>query len=50
MKKNFRNKKRKKIILSVGRLVYEKGIDNLIKAFEKLKRNDYRLVILGWNL
>ena len=47
IKNNIRNKNRKRIILSVGRLVYEKGIHILIKAFEKLKRNDYRLVIIG---
>ncbi|MCK9476609.1 MAG: glycosyltransferase [Candidatus Muirbacterium halophilum] len=37
----------KKIILFTGRLVYYKGVSFLIEAFNKLKRNDTTLVILG---
>jgi len=44
---NFTIKKRKKIILSVGRLVYEKGIHILIKAFKELQRDDYKLILVG---
>lgn len=38
-----------KIIVSVGRLAYQKGYDNLIKAFKILngKYPDYKLVIYG---
>lgn len=39
----------KKIILFVGRLVKQKGVDYLLKAFSRLKRerNDVALVIIG---
>lgn len=37
----------KKYFLYLGRLSGEKGISTLLKAFEKLDRTDYRLVIVG---
>lgn len=36
-----------KYILSVGRLVPEKGFDNLISAFRSLELKDWKLVIVG---
>lgn len=36
-----------KYILATGRFVKEKGFDNLIKAFARLGRSDYRLAIAG---
>lgn len=36
-----------KYILTVGRIVPEKGIDVLINAFNKLKNRNYKLVIVG---
>ncbi len=36
-----------KYILSVGRITPEKGFDVLIKAFNKLPSNEYKLVIAG---
>ena len=48
LKKNkFIYRNRKKIILTVGRLVYEKGVHILINAFKKLQRDDYKLIIVG---
>ncbi len=38
---------REKIILSVGRLVKEKGQHYLIEAFSRIENSDWRLVILG---
>ena len=37
----------KKIILSVGSLIQEKGYADLITSFEKLRRNDLVLIICG---
>jgi len=37
----------KKIILSIGSLLQEKGFSELIKVFAKLKRNDLILIICG---
>tara|TARA_B100000963_G_scaffold144100_1_gene125559 strand:- start:13358 stop:14455 length:1098 start_codon:yes stop_codon:yes gene_type:complete len=45
--RKFFNKKNKKYILTVSRLVYEKGIHILIKAFKKIKKQDYKLIIVG---
>lgn len=39
--------KKGKYILSVGRLVPEKGFDVLIKAFNHLSKKDWKLVIVG---
>jgi glycosyltransferase involved in cell wall biosynthesis len=39
--------KNKKVILSLGRLTKGKGVDNLIKAFNKLNTNDAVLLIAG---
>lgn len=36
-----------KYILSVGRITPEKGFDTLIKAYKKLKKDGYKLVIAG---
>ncbi|MDR0864711.1 MAG: glycosyltransferase family 4 protein [Candidatus Symbiothrix sp.] len=36
-----------KYILSVGRITREKGFDYLLKAFEKIENEDYKLVIAG---
>ncbi len=41
------NIKREKIILSVGRLVEEKGQKYLLEAFSKIKNTDWKVVILG---
>lgn len=38
---------REKVILNVGRLVPEKGQGYLLEAFEKVKNNGWRLVIIG---
>jgi glycosyltransferase involved in cell wall biosynthesis len=48
-KNNFIKKKRKNVILYVGRLSYEKGVDNLIDGFELfLKKKPYfKLVVIG---
>lgn len=43
----FKEMANKKIILFVGRLVYEKGILHVIKALERLKTDNYVLVIVG---
>lgn len=43
----YSNISREKIILNAGRLVPEKGHDYLLKAFAKLKKSDWKLVILG---
>lgn len=37
----------KKIILSIGSLIPEKGFVELIEAFAKLKRNDFVLIVCG---
>lgn len=39
--------KDKKVILSLGYLIKEKGVDTLIKAFNQLNRNDAVLMIAG---
>lgn len=36
-----------RIVLCVARLSAEKGVDKLIKAFSKLKRNEVKLLIIG---
>jgi len=41
------NTKKQNIILGVGRLDKQKGFDVLIKAFNEMKVNDWRLVIAG---
>ena len=38
---------RKKSILYVGRLSWEKGVDRLIKAFSLLENTDWKLEIVG---
>ena len=45
--RKFFNRNNKKYILTVSRLVYEKGIHILIKAFKKIKKQDYKLIIVG---
>jgi len=45
--KKFLNKKNKKHVLTVSRLVHEKGIHILIKAFKQIKKQDYKLIIVG---
>ena len=39
----------KKVLLFVGRIVKEKGVDLLIEAFSKLGYEDYALIIVGSN-
>lgn len=48
-KNNNINKKRKKILLAVGRLTYQKGFDILIHAFKEsmLYKKGWKLIILG---
>lgn len=46
-KEKIIEKKNKKYILTVSRLVYEKGIHILIKAFNKIKKQNYKLIIVG---
>jgi glycosyltransferase involved in cell wall biosynthesis len=41
-----KNLEKKKYILFVGRLVYEKGVHYLVEAFRKIK-TDFKLVIIG---
>ena len=41
------NIKKQKIVLGVGRLEKQKGFDILIKAFHKVGRDDWKLVIAG---
>ena len=43
----YPNIHRENIILNVGRLVLEKGQKYLLKAFSKINKNDWKLVILG---
>ena len=43
----YKNIKREKIVLAVGRLVELKGFDMLIEAFSSLKNRDWRLIIAG---
>lgn len=38
---------KKKYILSVGRITYEKGFDTLIKAYKKATKGNFKLVIAG---
>ncbi len=45
--KIFKDIKKEKIILNVGRLVYDKGQKYLLKAYTKLNRPDWKVVILG---
>ena len=43
----LKNKREEKNILAAGRLDRQKGFDRLLKAFSNLKRNDWKLTILG---
>lgn len=43
----FKDIKKEKIILNMGRLVHDKGQKYLLEAFAKLKKSDWKLVILG---
>jgi len=43
----FKDIKKEKIILNVGRLVFDKGQKYLLKAYAKLNRPDWKVVILG---
>lgn len=43
----YTNIVREKIILGAGSLVELKGFDMLIKAFSKLNKNDWKLIIVG---
>lgn len=47
IRKKYNIEKDKKIIISIGSLIKEKGFDELIKIFAELKRNDLVLVICG---
>lgn len=47
LENKYVNIKQEKIILGVGRLIYLKGFDILIKAFSKLKTKDWKLIIVG---
>ena len=42
-----KKEKKKKVILAVGRLEYNKGFDLLIEAFAKISSDDWKLVIVG---
>ncbi len=44
---NYENIRRENIILGVGRLADMKGFDMLIKAFSKIKKDEWKLIILG---
>jgi glycosyltransferase involved in cell wall biosynthesis len=37
----------KRLLVSIGRLSYEKGFDLLIESFSKINNNDYFLIIIG---
>ncbi len=39
----------KKILLFIGRIHHKKGMENLIKAWSKVRYSDWCLVIAGWN-
>jgi GalNAc-alpha-(1->4)-GalNAc-alpha-(1->3)-diNAcBac-PP-undecaprenol alpha-1,4-N-acetyl-D-galactosaminyltransferase len=46
---DFKETRREKIILSVGRLEYQKGFDNLLSVFQRISAEypDWKLVIVG---
>lgn len=46
-KMNLSETNKEKIILNIGRLVWEKGQKHLINAFAKINDSDWELVILG---
>ena len=46
-KLNKKNKKKNYVVIAVGRLVKEKGIDTMIKAFNEIKSKNIILNILG---
>ena len=46
-KKAQRQRKKVRHLIFVGRLFYDKGVDLLIEAFKKLKREDLDLTIVG---
>ena len=41
------NKEKENIVLAVGRLGFEKGLDRLIKAFAMIDQQDWKLIIVG---
>lgn len=47
IRQTFNIAEHEKIILYVGRLVYEKGVDYLIDAFSSLERDNVHLMIVG---
>jgi len=47
LKQNHSNIKRENIILGVGRLNTVKGFDMLIKAFQKIEKEEWKLIIVG---
>ncbi len=47
LKSNHSNIKREKVVLAVGRLNPVKGFDLLIRAFSKIKNQEWRLKIVG---
>ena len=46
-RKKFNIKKEDRVFLYTGRIVKEKGIKELVLAFNKIKNKNYKLIIVG---